>query len=62
MSAFEEPNLVKLIRQLAEIISSAELASGNQEITQQLSEMEETASAVERKVRYQSKIVCDVCF
>ncbi len=62
MSALEQPELVKLIRQLAEIVSTAELASGRQELTQQLSEMEETASVVERKVWYQRNIVCDVRF
>jgi len=62
MSALEQPSLVTLIHQLAEIISSAELASGNQEIAQQLSEIEETASEVERKVWYQNKIVSDVRF
>ena len=62
MSALDRPDLVKLIRRLAEIVSTAELSSGSQEIAEQLSEMEETASAIEYKVWYQSKIVSDVCF
>jgi len=62
MSALEQPELVKLIRELAEIISTIEPASGNREISEQLSEMEKTASLVERKVWYQSNIVCDVSF
>ena len=62
MYALEQPDLVKLIHQLAEIVSTAELSSGRQELTQQLSDMEQTASAIERAVWYQRKIVCDVRF
>jgi hypothetical protein len=61
MSA-QQPELVNLIRRLAEIVATAELDSGSQEINEQLSEMEKTASLVERKVWYQSNIVCDVRF
>jgi len=62
MSALEQPGLVKLIRELAEIISTAELTSGSREISEQLSEMEKTATLVECKVWYQSHIVSDVRF
>jgi len=60
MDTLDQPDLVKLIRRLADIVSAAELDSGSQEITEQLSAMEKTAALVERKVWYQSHIVCDV--
>ena len=60
MSAREPADLVKLIRRLEEIVSNAELTSGCDEITRQLKEMEQTATEVQHKLWYQSKVVSDV--
>ena len=60
MSARENADLVNLIRRLEEIVSNAQLASGSDEITRQLKEMEQTATEVQHKLWYQSKVVSDV--
>lgn len=60
MSAHEQADLVKLIHQLEEIISNAQLGAGSEEITRQLVELEQTATAVQHKLWYQRKVVSDV--